>query len=75
MIIVINNRNYSFKGIIDSYDFCHNRVALINFIQVNIFFYSLKSCCVEVSLTNVFLIACKVLILFQNCVTWFYLGS
>ncbi len=29
MIIVINNRNFNFKGIIDNYDFCHNRAALI----------------------------------------------
>ncbi len=27
-IIVINNRNYNIKGIIDNYDFCHNRAAL-----------------------------------------------
>ncbi len=27
-IIVINNRNYNLKGIIDNYDFCHNRAAL-----------------------------------------------
>ncbi len=29
VMIVINNRNYNFKGIIDNYDFCHNRAALI----------------------------------------------
>jgi len=29
VIIVINNRIYNFKRIIDSYDFCHNRAALI----------------------------------------------
>ncbi len=28
-MIVNNNRNYNFKGIIDNYDFCHNRAALI----------------------------------------------
>ncbi len=27
-IIVSNNRNYNLKGIIDNYDFCHNRAAL-----------------------------------------------
>ncbi len=27
-IIVINNRNYNLKGIINNYDFCHNRAAL-----------------------------------------------
>ncbi len=27
-IIVINNCNYNLKGIIDNYDFCHNRAAL-----------------------------------------------
>ncbi len=29
LIIIINNRNYNFKGIIDNHDFCHNRAALI----------------------------------------------
>ncbi len=29
-IIVINNRNYNLKGIIDNYDFCHNRAALFH---------------------------------------------
>ncbi len=28
-IIVSNNRNYNLKGIIDNYDFCHNRAALL----------------------------------------------
>ncbi len=28
-IIVSNNRNYNLKGIIDNYDFCHNRAALV----------------------------------------------
>ncbi len=28
-IIVSNNRNYNLKEIIDNYDFCHNRAALI----------------------------------------------
>ncbi len=27
-IIVINNRNYNLKGIINNYNFCHNRAAL-----------------------------------------------
>ncbi len=26
-IIVIINRNYNLKGIIDNYDFCHNRAS------------------------------------------------
>ncbi len=25
---IINNRNYNLKGIIDNYDFCHNRASL-----------------------------------------------
>ncbi len=29
VMIVNNNRNYNFKGIIDNYDCCHNRAALI----------------------------------------------
>ncbi len=28
-IIVSNNRNYNLKGIIDNYDCCHNRAALL----------------------------------------------
>ncbi len=28
-IIVSNNHNYNLKGIIDNFDFCHNRAALI----------------------------------------------
>ncbi len=31
-IIVINNRNYNLKGIIDNYDFCHNLAALLRCI-------------------------------------------
>ncbi len=31
-IIVINNRNYNLKGIIDNYNFCHNRAALSPFL-------------------------------------------
>ncbi len=31
-IIVSNNRNYNLKGIIDNYDFCHNRAALTSVI-------------------------------------------
>ncbi len=27
-IIISNNCNYNLKGIIDNYDFCHNRAAL-----------------------------------------------
>ncbi len=33
-IIVVNNRNYNLKGIIDNYVFCHNRAALINSIYL-----------------------------------------
>ncbi len=29
MIIVVNNRDYNFKGIIDNYDFGHNHAALL----------------------------------------------
>ncbi len=38
-IIVINNHNYNLKGIIDNYDFCHNRAALtcIDLLQVMLF--------------------------------------
>uniref|UniRef100_A0A673JVP2 Hemoglobin subunit alpha-like n=1 Tax=Sinocyclocheilus rhinocerous TaxID=307959 RepID=A0A673JVP2_9TELE len=32
VIIGINNRNYHFKGIIDNYDFCHNRAALVTLV-------------------------------------------
>ncbi len=28
-MIINNNRNYNFKGIIDNYDFSHNRAAII----------------------------------------------
>ncbi len=40
-IIVINNRNYNLKGIIDNYDFCHNRAALqrMKHIKLNIHIY------------------------------------
>ncbi len=31
-IIVINNRNYNLKEIIDNYDFCHNRAALVQIL-------------------------------------------
>ncbi len=35
-IIIINNRNYNLKGIIDNYDFCHNRAALGGAIGENL---------------------------------------
>ncbi len=35
-IIVFNNRNYNLKGIIDNYDFCHNRAALISSVSSSI---------------------------------------
>ncbi len=38
-IIVINNRNYNLKGIIDNYDFCHKLAALFFVLFLNVFFF------------------------------------
>ncbi len=37
-IIIINNCNYNLKGIIDYYNFCHNRAALVKY-HVYIYLY------------------------------------